>query len=196
MLVLLKECCYFCSTKIIFMKKIILTIMLFIVFFSATAQEDEKISRDEIKLNVAYLIAGIPEIGYEYLINEESSVGADILFAIDNDVDFKFAFTPYYRFFFGKKRAAGFFVEGFGMLNVTEDYYDYYYIDDVNYSGNNNTEKNTNFALGVAVGGKFLTSSGFIFEIYGGIGRNLFDVDYYDDYEFMPRFGASVGKRF
>ncbi len=178
------------------MKKITLTIILLAVFFSANAQEDETISKNEIKLNVAYLIAGMPEIGYEYLINEESSVGADILFAIDNEVDFKFSFTPYYRFFFGKKRAAGFFVEGFGMLNVTEDYYDTYYIDGIYYSSSENPEKNTNFALGVAVGGKFLTSSGFIFEVYGGVGRNLIDIDYYYDYEFMPRFGVSVGKRF
>jgi len=55
----------------------------------------------------------MPEIGYEYILNEESSVGADILFSIEKDYDFKFALTPYYRFFFGEKRAAGFFVEGF-----------------------------------------------------------------------------------
>jgi hypothetical protein len=187
------------------MKKILLTIILFSALFSVNAQVDDTVSRNEIKLNVVYLIAGIPEIGYEYLINEESSVGADILFAIDNDVDFKFAFTPYYRFFFGKKRAAGFFVEGFGMLNVTEDYYNIYYYDEpVNggdgYFPNNNTyEKNTDFALGVAVGGKFLTNSGFIFEIYGGVGRNLFNNNKYvydNDYKFMPRFGVSFGKRF
>lgn len=179
------------------MKKIVLPIILLFFFFSANAQEDEKIKTNEIKINAAYLIAGIPEIGYEYLINEESSVGADILFSIDNDVDIKFALTPYYRFFFGKKPAAGFFVEGFGMLNVTEDYYDtYYYNDDPHFTGPNNSEKTTNFALGVAVGGKFLTASGYIFEIYGGVGRNLFEVSYYNDYEFVPRFGACIGKRF
>lgn len=176
------------------MKKIILSIALFAIFFNASAQEDEKIKNNELKLNVAYLIAGIPEIGYEYILNEESSVGADLLFSIDNDIDFKFAFTPYYRFFFGKKRAAGFFVEGFGMLNVTENHYD---VDpNYPYSDNDHSENNTNFALGVAVGSKFLTPSGFIFEIFGGIGRNLFNVDSYDDYEFMPRFGVTIGKRF
>jgi len=178
------------------MWKIILSITLFLITFNTIAQEEEKQSNNEIKLNVAYLIAGIPEIGYEYILNEESSVGVDLMFSIDNDIDFKFAFTPYYRFFFGEKRAAGFFVEGFGMVNVTENdlYYDYS-VDGGTFdsSGDNITD----FALGVAVGGKFLTSSGFIFEIYGGVGRNLFNNnDYYDDYEFMPRFGATVGKRF
>lgn len=176
-----------------------LSLTLFLVFFSAISQEEE-INKNEIKLNVAYLIAGIPEFGYEYILNEESSVGADILFSIDSDIDFKFAFTPYYRFFFGEKRAAGFFVEGFGMLNVIEGD-DYYYYDDP-YMGENyskNGEDKTNVALGVAVGGKFLTNSGFIFEIYGGVGRNLLDNNYYDydnDFEFMPRFGAAIGKRF
>jgi len=181
------------------MKKNFLLIALFIIVLNVKSQEAEKLTNNEIKLNVAYLIAGMPEIGYEYILNEESSVGADILFAIDNDIDFRFAFTPYYRFFFGKKRAAGFFVEGFGMLNVTENDYDMYYYDPVygdtytDYSG----EDITDFALGVAVGGKFLTDSGFIFEIYGGVGRNLFNNNNeYDDYDFVPRFGASVGKRF
>ena len=191
------------------MKKITLTIALLFaisnVFSQENEQENESLSRSEIKLNVAYLIAGMPEISYEYLLNEESSVGASILFAIDNDIDFKFAFTPYYRFYFGKKRTAGFFVEGFGMLNVTEENYDIYYYDapvnggDAYLNNNDYSEKNTNFALGVSVGGKFLTSSDFIFEIYGGVGRNLFNNDSYDynnDYEFVPRFGLSVGKRF
>ncbi|MFD1294899.1 DUF3575 domain-containing protein [Lutibacter holmesii] len=187
------------------MKKFIATTAFLCVFLNAFSQNEEPLSRSEIKLNVAYLIGGMPEVSYEYLINEESSVGASILYAIDNDIDFKFAFTPYYRFYFGKKRTAGFFVEGFGMLNVTEEHYAIYYYDvadpnsDVYYENNNNFEKNTNFALGIAVGGKFLTSSGFIFEIYGGIGRNLFNNnDYYnsDNYEFVPRFGVSVGKRF
>jgi len=178
------------------MKKIILSLTLFLVFFSAISQEEKKESNNEIKLNVAYLIAGIPEFSYEYILNEESSVGVDILFSIENDIDFKFALTSHYRFFFGEKRAAGFFVEGFGMVNVTENdlYYDYSGYEGGDYSSGENI---TDFALGVAVGGKFITESGFVFEIYGGIGRNLFNNnDYNNDYEFVPRFGATFGKRF
>jgi hypothetical protein len=129
------------------------------------------------------------------LINEESSVGADILFSVDNDIDFLFAFTPYYRFYFGKKPAAGFFVEGFGMLNITESD-EYYYYEDDYYGSRSYDEKDTNFALGVSVGAKFLTSKGFVFEFYGGVGRNLFETNSYDDYEFVPRFGITLGKRF
>lgn len=179
------------------MKKILFFFILILFSYNSIAQDAEKQTNSEIKLNVAYLIAGMPEIGYEYILNKESSVGADILITIDNDIDIRFAFTPYYRFFFGKKRAAGFFVEGFGMLNTTESdaiyYYDSVHGDTYDSSGDNITD----FALGVAVGGKFLTNSGFLFEIYGGVGRNLFNNnDNYSDFEFMPRFGVTVGKRF
>lgn len=182
------------------MKKITLTISLLFVFLNVFSQENKQISHSEIKVNAAYLIAGKPEIGYEYILNEESSVGVDLLFAIDDNPDFKFALTPYYRLYFGKKRAAGFFVEGFGMLNIIEDDYIIYYDYDASIYGTSSgdTHENyTNFALGIAVGGKFLTKSEFLFEIYGGIGRNLFNNDNnYNNYEFVPRIGVTIGKRF
>lgn len=185
------------------MKKLLFITAFLLVSFQTFAQEestsevinkkDNANGNNEIKLNVVYLLAGIPEIGYEYLINSESGVGLDLMFAIDSDVEFKFALTPYYRFYFGKKKAAGFFAEGFGMLNVINyeyDYYSYDYDGIMEYDAN---ESVTDFALGVAVGGKFLTNSGFIFEIYGGVGRNLFNNNTDD---FVPRFGITFGKRF
>lgn len=186
------------------MKKLLFITVFLFVGFQAFAQEeitsevknkkDYANGNNEIKLNVAYLLAGIPEIGYEYLINEESGVGLDIMFAVDNDIEFKFALTPYYRFYFGKKKAAGFYAEGFGMLNVIDYEYDYYYygIDDTSMVYEND-DSVTDFALGVAVGGKFLTNSGFIFQIYGGVGRNLFNNN---TDNFVPRFGITFGKRF
>ena len=54
-------------------------------------------------------------------------------------------------------------------------------------------DKETDLALGVAIGGKFLTKKGFVFEIYGGLGRNLFNDKSLD---FIPRMGLTFGKRF
>lgn len=184
------------------MKKLLYITLFLLIGSQAIAQEnapsEEKITKDnasgssEVKLNVVYLLAGIPEVGYEYLINEESGVGINILFSIDNEIDFKFALTPYYRFYFGKKKAAGFFAEGFGMINTMKPYNDdFYYYDDPMYT--NSTKNETDFALGVAVGGKFMTNRGFVFEIYGGTGRNLFNNNSED---FVPRFGLTFGKRF
>ena len=179
------------------MKKLLFIPAILFIAFQTIAQEnnssdgktiskDKTWSNNEIKLNALYFIIGIPEFGYEYLINEESGIGINILFSIADESDFKFALTPYYRFYFGQKRAAGFFAEGFGMLNSN---------DVTNYDGQYDVETETDIALGFAVGGKFITNSGFIFEIYGGIGRNLIRKNNYSQ-EFVPRSGITLGKRF
>lgn len=171
------------------MKKILITVFILCISISTFAQEsvtkeNEKIEtltkRHEVKLNLLYSILGLPEISYEYLLNEESSVGMSLLFRLDKDIDIKFAATPYYRFFFSKKPAAGFFIEGFGMYSVEEDY-DY---------GETTT---SDFALGISVGVKLLSKKGFTGELYAGLGRNLFGNH---DIDAVPRIGISFGKRF
>lgn len=169
------------------MKRITFT-LLFLCALGLTAQETKKTTKHEIKINALYTLIGIPEFGYEYIINEESTAGVDILFSSE-DIELKFAITPHYRFYFGRKPAAGFFTEVFGMLNVTEKdrYYDY---------GSNykyTPENITDVALGFAVGAKFLTKKEWTFEISGGLGRNLINNDSQD---FVPRGGFSIGKRF
>ena len=172
------------------MNRIKLTSILFLFSISLFAQEETPVFKNEVKLNAAYLIGGIPEIGYEFLINEESSFGVDLLFAIEKDTDMRFALTPYYRLYFGKKQNAGFFAEGFGMFNLTEsENYDDYYYD----MSDRDQPNEFDFALGVAVGAKFITSKGFTFEFFTGIGRNLFN-EY--SLEVVPRAGLTFGKRF
>ncbi len=168
------------------MKKVTLIAMLFMISLSAFSQEETKPKKNELKINLPYLIGGIPEIGYEYLINNESGVGIDLLFSIDKDTPIDFALTTYYRIYFGEKPTAGFFVEGFGMLNTAEgeEYYDIF--DSISHY-------ETDFALGVSVGGKFMTNKGVIFEICGGVGRNLFNERASD---IIPRMGLTIGKRF
>lgn len=172
------------------MNKFKLTSILFACSLALFAQENTKPAKNEIKLNAVYLIAGIPEIGYEHFINEESSLGIDVLVAIDDDSDILFAATPYYRLYFGKKPNTGFFAEGFGMLNLSESY-ELLYFDNLDVVEGSVNE--TDFALGVAIGGKFVTSKGLSFEFYGGIGRNLFNEN---AIEAVPRFGLTFGKRF
>jgi hypothetical protein len=174
------------------MKKLVLP--LFLLFF-VFVNSQEKISRNEIKLNALYSVAGIPEISYEYILNDESSLGASILFSIDNDNDILFAFTPNYRYYFGKKRAAGFFAETFGMLNITREYIYILYVPypDAPAPQTNLNETNTDFALGFAIGGKFITKKEFLLEIYIGVGRNLFNSSNDGG---VPRIGITLGKRF
>ncbi len=177
------------------MKKVTL-IILVLLSITVQAQSDKEL-KHELKLNAGYALGAIPEVSYEYLLNKESALGVSLLYTFNDDNSIKFALTPYYRMYFGNKKASGFFAEAFGMYNVTETdellYYDY-----VPYPGYVNnyvtpTEYESDFALGLAIGAKFLTKKNFLFEFYGGIGRNLFNNGSFD---VVPRLGVSFGKRF
>ena len=183
------------------MKKIF-SITLFVLFavpsISAQDQAIPQIPKNEVKINAFNLIAfSFLDLQYEYLLNEEASFGVSILFNVGEDDDFldefrQFSFTPYYRQYFSNRYAKGFFVEGFGMLNSGDtELFDF--ITDEAGNPPQNTSY-TDFALGISVGGKFVTKRGFIAEIYTGIGRNLLNSDFAP--EIVTRGGISLGYRF
>ena len=191
------------------MKKALLALLLFTSFasFAQEASQDEKVNHSEIKINAFNLIVfKSVDLSYEYLIDSESSVGASILFNLQNneDRDFedgpvyneKFAFTPYYRRYFSSKYAWGFFLEAFGMYNVQEDSTEYYNYDSNEYYYRDSGETSNNIAFGMAVGGKFVSKKGFLFELYGGVGRNISTSNNDIGTEFVPRLGTSLGWRF
>ncbi|WP_333694078.1 hypothetical protein [Flavobacterium sp.] len=175
------------------MKKLLCSFLLFRFFSIAIAQENTDFKRNEIKGNALMLVFGNFEATYERLLNEESGIGISAGISMVNDIEVKFALTPYYRFYFGKKPAAGFFAEGFGMLNQVDDYV--YDNSGTTYFESRKTI--TDFAFGIGVGSKWISKRGVIFEINAGIGRNLFS-EYNDnrDYEFIGRGGITVGYRF
>ena len=177
------------------MKKITLSALLFIVSISLFAQENE-IKRNELKINMSNLI-GFKwfDVSYERLLNEEASIGVGTLFSLDNESEGldeyrTFSITPYYRQFFSSKYAQGFFVEAFTMLHSGKDYtYNY-----DPYIGPYTTEnKYTDLAVGISVGGKWVTKRGFVAEVYAGIGRDLLNQS---DIEVVGRGGVSIGYRF
>ncbi|TKC10392.1 hypothetical protein FA048_09385 [Pedobacter polaris] len=183
------------------MKKLMLSGFLIASTLFVQAQKTDTVSlkktgisgNNELKLNLAYTIGGFPEINYERILKDDSSVGVAILIGLEDDVEFKFAFIPNYRIYFGGRKANGFFIEG-NMAVVTSSL-DNYYVYDYNtntssyYSSNRNE---TNFGLGAAAGAKFLTKNGFVGEIYLGAGR-LFGTEGVGGY---PRAGITIGKRF
>jgi hypothetical protein len=189
------------------MKKITLIILVFVSSFSiAQEKEDVEYPQDvdkktELKINTFNLIAfSSIDLSYERLINSESSYGLSIFYNFsdyrNDDVGFpkKFSITPYYRWFFSENTyARGFFVEGFGMLNTYQDFtFDFFTNDDT-------IKEETAFALGISVGGKFITKSGFTTEVYLGVGRNLTNANNDEDFfqnEVIGRFGISLGYRF
>jgi len=178
------------------MKKLLTFLCFSLICISSYAQDDDnEQDKNEVRLNVLTFIAfsGL-EGDYEYLISEESSVGINLLVGIGNPDDLyevrNFSITPYYRQFFSKKYARGFFVEGFGMVLNRE-------VEDYNFNFEDiEIRSETNFALGVSVGGKFLTKNGFVAEVFAGIGRTLSnDDDFYFD-NIIGRGGISLGYRF
>lgn len=185
------------------MKNYVLAFLVLFVVLGSQAQTDtipkNNFGKNEIKLNAIMLLVGAFEPSYEYNLSESSSVGLSLFIPFDNenfDVNTNYYISPYYRIFFGQKYAAGFFLEGFGMLNSTaREYYGNSQGGDFSY-----WEKDvTDFALGFGLGGKWMTRGGFVFEVSGGIGRNLFNnsnSDYYDSSPIVGKFGFNLGFRF
>lgn len=141
------------------------------------------------------MVLGALEVTYERLLNEESGIGISVLIPVDKNVnsDINYFVTPYYRFYFGNKYASGFFLEGFGMLNSLNDnitYYngDYYIEDKTTY---------TDFALGIGLGGKWVSKRGLTGEINFGVGRNLFNSENNNTiFDIVGKFGITLGYRF
>ncbi len=165
------------------------------------AQEKEEVSQikgnNELKINGLYLVAGGAEITYERILSDETALGLSIAFDIDNDNFYNFGAFPYYRFYFGKKRAGGFFVEGNGAVLVDQFEKEV----TITTNGNNGSinindigDLKTRFGLGIAVGGKFLSRNGWIGELSLGFGR-VFGVEN-DASKVYTRAGITIGKRF
>jgi len=184
-------------------KKIITIIALFATLVSFSQEEETKKRSNEAKLNVFNaLIFKSVDLTYEYLINDESAVGLSFMVNLNDEFsdgptyNEEYAITPYYRHYFSSKYAMGFFIEAFGMFNKQEIDEYYYYYDDYIEEPETIPGQSNNFALGFSLGGKFVSNKGFVFEFFGGIGRNLFTSNDFDSTEFVPRLGISLGYRF
>lgn len=189
------------------MKKAFVVSLVFLLFsFDSFSQETKIQTSDnenfnELKLNMTNLIIfEWIDVAYERTLNEESSIGVSLLTRIGSDLNDDdgldeyrtFSLTPFYRQYFSKKYAQGFFVEGFAMLHSGKDTYDYIYdpnTDTYNYS----YDKYTDLAIGISTGAKFITKRGFIAEIYLGIGRDLLDQS---NLEVVGSGGIALGYRF
>ena len=176
------------------MKKIVIALCLSSFFFGYSQEKEfTSIEKNELKANVFLFVLNPIEITYERILNEDSGIGTSVYFMKKGDADINFSLSPYYRAYFGKKTAAGFFVEGFGMLNSGNTGFHSIYDpikDDYIYTKKDNF---TDVALGFSLGAKWVHKKKFIFEISGGIGRNLLNSDSPD---VVGRGGINLGYRF
>ncbi|MDO6821400.1 DUF3575 domain-containing protein [Zobellia sp. 1_MG-2023] len=182
------------------MKKKYLVIILFFSIFITKAQNQNTSStnqyeqNNEIKINVVFTPLGLLDVAYERNLNRKSSLGISGLYVFSqkHDEDTNFLISPFYRRYFGKKYASGFFVEGFTTIGSTD--------------GKQLTDSNGNLTLnegpdvmdlsvGLTLGSKWVTKQGITFEAFFGFGKTLFNTDK-TDHSQVNRFGINIGYRF
>ena len=183
------------------MKKIItlLSVFILISLFNLKAQQNlELTERHEVKLNLgSSVFMAFPEMSYEYILNEDMSVGTAVGFGFgENNGDrYKFKAMPFWRWFFSSdaKPATGFFLEANGAVSSR-------YIDKYNANSNSSKSKTTDTmfttGLGLAIGGKYLSKNNWTAEILAGVGRNFIYDKSYANESLYARIGISIGKRF
>lgn len=171
--------------------------------FQSFAQETDTQSNDaykisdranELRLDVfdAAFFSAI-DLSYERVSDTSYGYGAS-LFANFRDSDEgyyeKFAFTPFFRFYFFNKEdygAKGLFVEVFTKFASGEDYDSIFDNDDIEHDY-------FDVAAGFGIGNKWVNKRGFMLEISLGGGRNIGLDDHSPDFTF--RGGVSLGYRF
>ena len=171
------------------MKKILLIAVVFISSFTQAQQE--------IKVDLLDALAfKTLELSYEYYTSESSSIGVSALFNFEKkSADFKYneerMITPYFRHYFTNNSNWNYFGEVFLGINTGEREIK----GTIGPGGGTPTtyKKYTDGALGIAIGSKYVSSGGFVVDVYGGLGRNMFTSE---SRSIVPRVGINLGYRF
>ncbi|MFY9243574.1 MAG: DUF3575 domain-containing protein [Polaribacter sp.] len=178
------------------MKKSIVLFLLFTLTLTSFSQEktNETNKKNELKLDVFDLaFFSALDVGYENLFRDEMSFGLSMFINFKSSETYyeKFALTPFYRFYFfnnQQKGGKGNYVEVFSKFasgnNLDLEYLNNSKLDDSYFDVN----------LGIAVGKKWISNTGFVLEISFGGGRNLGFSEASPEYAF--RGGVSFGYRF
>lgn len=200
------------------MKKI-LVISFFALLFVGNLHSQ---NRNEVKFNIAKSIFAFPEASYEYVLNRNMSVGTTLGFGVKPEkfMGYKFALSPYYRWFFAGNKitgqnASGFFLEANGFTFSQEIYlqrgeYSISIGDPIYIPGHPThhtsivkdtrhtvTKKVSGIGLGGAIGFKLVSKKQWVGEILGGVGYNFtpYKEKLYEN-PIYPHLAISIGKRF
>jgi len=181
------------------MKKNFLLLIILFAFCSVNAQAQNETDsnpyqkNNEIKLNLISPLLGAVEVGYERFLNKNSSLGISTFIVYDDtkEKDLNYYISPYYRYYFGKKYASGFFVEGFGAF-TSIDGKKVYATDNLTFTKSKDVY---DVALGAGLGYKLVTRKGLVFEANAGYGKLLFNPNK-TDHGVIAKYGLSIGYRF
>ncbi|MDP4271071.1 MAG: hypothetical protein Q8909_13245 [Bacteroidota bacterium] len=184
------------------MKRILISIaacLLCLSVFSETKQSKADSAsilynaHSEIRLNLLMAVMGYPEVSIEHYATNNSGFGLGLALALEKPeiVYSRLIATPFYRFYFGSKRASGLFIECFGMMTVAEieggysgSFYSSYYY--------RQPSKEVDLGFGASLGYKLLTKSGLTGNLTLGVGRLYQSIGT----SAYPRIEVAIGKRF
>ncbi|MEC5158446.1 DUF3575 domain-containing protein [Chryseobacterium sp. MP_3.2] len=184
------------------MKKLLLIASL---VFAVTVQAQEETSaqrQNDIMISPIELIAGSTlNVSYERLLNKDSGIGINAILLLDNGDSgggLQSQISPYYRMYFGKKYAAGFFVEAFVPITMSNDsvYMPYNGSSSGYYESSYRYEKNTTIGAGIGFGGKWVARKNIVFEVSGGVARRFGMSDEYNDTPITGKGMLGIGYRF
>ncbi|WP_294304135.1 DUF3575 domain-containing protein [uncultured Chryseobacterium sp.] len=183
------------------MKKTLLLFTLLSAFTISTAQETGSRQRKNDILADPVLLIAVPmaNISYERLLNENMGLGLNAMVTLSSDTENFKQFSPYFRYYLGKKYAAGFFLEGFVPVTMQQnEIYNYNYDDVTNtMSYRNKVVSNfTTVGIGFGIGGKWVIKNRLVLEASGGIARRIGDVDNDEVGPVTGKIMGGVGYRF
>jgi len=138
--------------------------------------------KNEIRLNLLHLAVGFPELSYERLLNNNTSIGLSFSYSLTDKFFEQFFIIPNYRFYWGEKLDSNFFVE-LGAIYWKE-----------NFENETRISKSTGFGGEFGIGYKLRKIPNYPIEILVGFGRSFIN-QYYLENWFVPRFGLSIGKK-
>lgn len=173
------------------MRKVLVIIGALLFCSAALSQEEvvHKERKNEISFNAMNLIIFKKlQVSYERALNEESSLGVSLLTKLGSNTAFEvlsegdYAITPYYRHHFQLPFDNVYFTTGaFTMIHSG--------LNDLG----STPKKYNDVAFGITTGTKFISKRGFIYDTYGGFGRNFFDKN---APVLLVRFAISFGYQF
>ena len=181
------------------MKKLLLIASL-VFAVSAQAQEESSDRQNDIMISPIELIAGPAlNVSYERLLNKDSGIGINAVIILDNGDNnggLQSQISPYYRMYFGKKYASGFFVEGFVPITMSNDSVYVPYYGPGYYEPTYKNEKNTTIGAGIGFGGKWVARRNIVFEASIGIARRFGMNEEYSDTPVTGKGMLGIGYRF
>lgn len=184
-----------------FFLKLTALIALFLSALTLNAQNDsdfvaEQIEKPhhEVKINAATTLLGLrPELAYEYIINQDISVGGRLSFSLDQDdlpINGVFQAMPYFRwhFFNSNSRRGNAHRAIFLEVNTAYTHFPNESIREAEF------KNGPAFGAGVGLGYKYISPGYWVFEATSMIGRNF---AYPEGRSlFYGGFGLTIGKRF